>query len=294
MPGLRVIVTRPAHDAVQWIDQLQQSGFDAASLPLIEIAAASDPGDALALQTAWQSLHQYAACMFVSGNAAQYFFKQNRPLPPINSSQEAPDLIASTYLAKVPESLRFLAPGPGTAAALRAFGIPAVQIDSPAANAAQFDSSALWDVIGSRDWRGARVLMVRGRSQSGGGPAVHAGDQPRDWLTQQLQGAGANVDTLYVYERRVPTLNASQTSLAFSASADGSVWLFSSSEAVTNLRSAKGLTDLDWRAAAAVATHPRIVQAVHDAGFGAVLASRPALSELVEALRSIESKRHES
>ena len=43
----------------------------------------------------------------------------------------------------------------------------------------------------------------------------------------------------------------------------------------------------DWRAARAVATHPRIAQAATDTGFGVVCLSRPALPEVVASIESI-------
>ena len=287
----RVIVTRPAQDAAHWVEKLANVGFTAEALPLLEIAAATHPADVRGLQAAWQNLAQYAACMFVSGNAVEYFFKPNRPLAQSNSAQVANYLIANTNAALLPRSLRFLAPGPGTAAALQAQGVPAAQIDSPLADAAQFDSQALWDVVGSRDWRGARVLLVRGHSESSidvervPGNAV----QPRDWLTQKWQAAGSQVDVLAVYQRQAPSLSHQQVDMARAASGDGSVWLFSSSEAVMHLRNAPGLAGTNWSAAVAIATHPRILEAVRAAGFGVALPSRPAFPDIVQALRSIES-----
>lgn len=69
----RVIVTRPLQDARHWVQQLQQGGFAAEAFPLIDIAPAAD---AEAAGRAWQALGGYAACMFVSGNAVEYFFKK--------------------------------------------------------------------------------------------------------------------------------------------------------------------------------------------------------------------------
>lgn len=73
------------------------------------------------------------------------------------------------------------------------------------------------------------------------------------------------------------------------ASTDGSVWLFSSAEAVANLVQMPEMAGMDWRHARAVATHPRIVQAVQAAGWGVVVASRPALKDIRDTLASIES-----
>jgi uroporphyrinogen-III synthase len=62
------------------------------------------------------------------------------------------------------------------------------------------------------------------------------------------------------------------------------VWLFSSSEAVANLRAL--LPDQSWQQARAVATHPRIAQAARDAGFAVVCESRPALADVVASIES--------
>ena len=287
----RLIVTRPAHEAAQWVEKLRAVGIDARPLPLIDIAPTTDASAIEKLHTAWQNLQQYAACMFVSANAVRYFFQIKQADSQVIRAQAAPNLVAYTAANAVPGGLRFLAPGPGTAAALQAEGVDVLQIDSPPADAAQFDSAALWDVIGSRNWQAARVLVVRGNSAAPAGVCATAASAPlpRDWLTQQFQAAGGQVDVLTVYERRAPTLSRAQSELACTASADGSVWLFSSSEAVAHLRQVPALTDTDWSAAVAIATHPRIAQAAQAAGFGTVLSSRPALLEIVQTLRSIES-----
>ena len=292
----RVIVTRPAHDAGDWVQQLQQNGWAAEALPLIEIAAGSSATDVQAVAQAWQAIGSYTACMFVSGNAVRFFFKQNtalrqhlRGLPAINN-------VANQRPKPLPPNLRFMAPGPGTAAALLAAGVPAGQIDAPPLDADQFDSEALWKVVGQRDWQGRRVLVVRGvtgqeqeasqTAATSDKPAVSSG---RDWITRQWQAAGAEVDFVGVYERRAPLWTPAQIGRARVASADGSVWLFSSSEAVLHLTHLPGLEGVDWHRAVAVATHPRITVTVRDAGWGVVAESRPALMDILSCLRSIES-----
>ena len=274
-----VIVTRPAREAQRWVQQLQQNGFTAEALPLIEIAPADQPADVQALRQAWQGLNDYAACLFVSGNAVAHFFQENKAL--------AQQLWARTAINSIADQTpgpRCMAPGPGTVAALRAVGVPADRIDAPAADALQFDSEALWASVGQRDWQGRRVLIVRGASAVSG-----TGSAGRDWIAQQWQAAGAQVDFVAVYQRRAPTLTAAQAERARAASADGSVWLFSSSEALANLANLSEMAGMDWSRARAIATHPRIVEAVRAAGWGVVVASRPALQEISATLRSIES-----
>jgi uroporphyrinogen-III synthase len=258
-----VIVTRPAPDAQRWVVQLQQRGIRAEALPLIEIASAPD---VTAARSAWAHLEKYAAVMFVSGNAVEYFFAAKRSGP----EPTAPDLAAF-------KNVRFMAPGPGTAQVLVVQGVPTAQIDTPPANAAQFDSEALWQVIGQRNWAGKRVLIVRG--QSGASDALATG---REWLARQLESAGAAVDFVVVYERRAPCFTAAQEQRIAASQHDGSVWLFSSSEALAHLPCSP--LAADWSQAKAIATHSRIAQAARVAGWGVVIESRPALDDIVASI----------
>ena len=293
----RVIVTRPAADAPAWVEPLRRAGFDVDALPLIDIGPAQAPGSALALQRAWASLADYAACFFVSGNAASFFFKSNQPL--VTDSIASGAINNEALTARMPDfgwpaTLRCMAPGPGTAKALRAAGVPEAQIDTPPAGSQQFDSQTVWQQLTPRDWRGQRVLIVRGDSPPSHDVPDTASDNPvapgRDWIAQQWTTAGALVDFLVVYQRCAPRWTAAQQARARAASADGSVWLFSSSEAVGNLQGLAELAGTDWRNARAVATHPRIAARVRAAGWGVVTTSRPTLADIT---RSIESASHE-
>ena len=171
-----------------------------------------------------------------------------------------------------------MAPGPGTVAALLAAGVPAERIDAPAAEAGQFDSEALWAVVRGLPWAGRRVLILRGQS-AGAEPAAGAG---RDWLARQLSAAGAVPEFLAVYRRSAPLFSAQQHRTMAAAASDGSIWLFSSSEAVGHLPPG------DWSRARAVATHPRIAEAVRAAGWGVVVASRPELDDIVASIESMQ------
>ena len=281
---MRVCVTRPAADAGHWVEKLREAGFNAEALPLIEIAPLTDALAAAALARTRQDLSVYAACMFVSSNAVKHFFMQNKAAARVQRSSFATNKIASEVPLSVPAGLRLLAPGPGTAAALLATGVPAAQIDAPPADAAQFDSEALWQVVGQRDWRNRRVLVVRGATGADG-----EGAAGRDWMAQQWRAAGATVEFVSVYQRVAPVLTDAQLRRAAAAGADGTLWLFSSSQAFANLVRQPALVGHDWTGARAVATHPRIVETVRASGWGVVVASRPALNDIVATLRSIES-----
>jgi uroporphyrinogen-III synthase len=247
-----VLVTRPSAEAQAWVDRLRAEGLRAEAMPLLDISPLLTPTE---LADWWQRLPQFDALMFVSGNAVNHFFQG--------------------WGAPWPADVRCLAPGPGTGAVLRARGVPAHLIDEPAADALQFDSQALWQAVGGRPWQGRRVLLVRGRS---GPPAAPAG---RNWLVEQLEQAGAAVEAVEVYERRAPEFSPAQIERMHRACGDGSIWMFSSSEAIAHLPAG-----LDWRQARALATHPRIAQAAQQAGFARVIQSRPALPEVLASIKS--------
>lgn len=263
---LQAIVTRPEREALQWVQALQARGIAAEALPLIAIGP---PPDLQALQAARarvQALH-YRALMFVSGNAAQHFLDPNTALA---LASQAPAAIKT----------RAWSPGPGTARVLQEAGWPAPLIDGPAAHAPQFDSEALWEQVHTQVRPGDRILIVRGRSAG-----VHETQgSGRDWLARQIEAAGGHVDFVVAYERGAPQLSADDLALARQASHNGSLWLLSSSEAVAHL--VEALPQHHWHTARALATHPRIAQAAHDAGFGEVRECRPALADVVASIES--------
>lgn len=259
---MRVLVTRPAHEAQPWVQALAAAGHQALALPLIAIGPAPD---AAAVVAAWRALPRYRGVMFVSAQAVRGFFA-HRPA-------QAP---------QPPWPREAWATGPGTARALRAAGVAAAQIVSPAADAARFDSESLWPLVAPTLQAGQRVLIVRGAD---GTDATAPGGAGRDWLARRLQAAGLTVDFVASYQRLPPALDAAALQLARAAASDGSVWLFSSSEAVRHLRAA--LPQQSWQNARALATHPRIATAAREAGFGQVQTTQPTLEAVVASLESL-------
>lgn len=269
---MRVIVTRPEREARRWSEQLSARGLEVLVLPLIAIGPAAGGPARQALESAWQRLDEYFAVMFVSGNAVAHFFASK---PAIAHTPQAWAAIISG--ASEGLSPRCWAPGPGTVRALQHAGVVAQAIDAPDAQSGQFDSEALWQRVRTRVPAGARVLIVRG-SDGGAGAG-------RDWLAHQLAAAQAQVEVVAAYERRVPVFSAQQAALAQQAAQDGSVWLFSSSQAIRHL--AQLLPAQDWGRARAVTTHPRIAQTARQAGFGVVCESRPTLDDVVASIESV-------
>ena len=269
-PGrvVRLIVTRPAAEAAQWVQVLHAHGWPAHALPLIDIGEPTSTEARAALQ-AWRTDWQRAdALMFVSGAAVSHFFAQGVALP------------------AAPIATRFWAPGPGTARllaqALATLGVPVDRIDAPAEDAPQFDSEHLWPVVAPQVRAGSRILIVRGRSVDAPPSEGPVAGNGRDWLIRQCEAAGARVDGCVAYERRPPVLGEGDAQRVTEATKAGSVWLFSSSEALAALRVLQ--PQAHWGAATALATHPRIAQAARETGFGRVIESRPSLSDVLRAL----------
>jgi uroporphyrinogen-III synthase len=247
--GIRVIVTRPEPECSRWVEAMRLEGLSAVALPLIEIAS---------IRFGFDASQNYDAFVFVSRSAVEGFFK----------------VVKKEAL----EAKRCLVSGLGTRAALIQCGLQDGFIDAPDSNSNQFDSEALWAVSGKRDWQGKRVLVVRG--------ANNLGEQEgRPWLADQLTAAGAAVDFVATYERRLPNLTDEQRALlqAISDKASQDVWLFSSSQSIAHLKLL--LPSRDWKTSRAIATHDRIYISAMGAGFGDVTITRPVLADVVSTIK---------
>jgi uroporphyrinogen-III synthase len=219
-------------------------------------------------------LDTFNALMFVSANAVQQFFA----LQPRGQSPDRP---------------RYWVTGPGSLGALLQAGVARGQVDAPDSAAAQFDSEALWQAVQQQVRPGWRVLIVRGDtgtysgtdSASDNNATADSQGVGRDWLAARLTEQGAAVEFVVAYVRRAPQPSADTLALVQRAASDGTAWLFSSSEALGNLRAmAEGQS---WSQARAVVTHPRIAQAARAAGFAVVCESRPALADLLASIESL-------
>jgi uroporphyrinogen-III synthase len=124
--------------------------FEAVALPLIETSALADNSG---VHAAWQRWPDYAAVMFVSAHAVNFFFKEKPASAHINQASPAIDT-------------RAWATGPGTLSALLEQGVSPGLIDSPHLDQGQFDSEALWQQVYAQITPGARVLIVRGDTRA--------------------------------------------------------------------------------------------------------------------------------
>jgi len=252
---MRVIVTRPRPQAMQWVQWLAARGIDALALPLIDIA---EPADVAAVERAWSRLDSQRLVVFVSPNAAEQFFR----LRPADAAWPA-DVTAASI-------------GPGTTQTLQRLGLPAAAIVEPARDALQFDSEALWARLRGRDWSGTSVLIVRG-------------DGGREWLADTLREHGAQVNFVAAYRRSEPQITGDALASLNEAVArpHEHLWFFSSSEAIDHL--AQACPAHDWARSRALATHPRIAQRARDCGFEDVRETRPTLEAVIACIQSIAS-----
>lgn len=252
--SLRVLVTRPERQAADWVARLRAAGIDAVALPLIEIVCAPQPAQ---LRAAWEQLSSIRLAVFVSPSAAECFFG------------------ARPGAAPWPAGTRAAAVGPGTSRVLRDLGVDAASIVEPAADAAQFDSEALWEQLRATDWHRQPVLIVRG-------------DGGREWLAETLRAHGADVSAVCAYHRRVPRLDDAQRACLDAALREPRrhLWFFSSSEAIANLEQL-ATAAANWSRARALATHPRIAERAQRLGFGDVAGTRPAFDAVSACIQSI-------
>lgn len=259
-----LLVTRPREQALQWVARLRQLGVPAAALPLLGIGPAPDSA---AVERARTSLTAGGAALFVSPNAVE--------------------AVLGSFLRTGPAWPRgclAIAPGPGTAAALAAHGVPADCIVQPAADSVQFDSEALWPTLQAMPWEGRPVVVFRG-------------EDGRDWLIERLAQAGARVELVAAYRRVAPVLSGAEQSLLEQAFREPGafVWLFSSSQAVPQMQallSRRGdLLRLEPQLAAqarALATHPRILDRALELGWARLEVCRADPESVADSYNRIQ------
>ena len=97
----------------------------------------------------------------------------------------------------------------------------------------------------------------------------------------------ARVGYVAAYRRTAPVLDVPAQQVLAAALADpgAHLWFFSSSEAIDHLEALA--PQADWRAARAVATHPRIAERARRLGVGEVTEARPAMPAVVGCIQSL-------
>ena len=166
--GVRVLVTRPAHQAENLCRLIEENGGIAVRLPALEIVA---QGNLSVIQKTLANLDCFHWLIFVSANAVNFALKAN------------------DGKIERPKTLQLGAIGKATSKALATAGL---SVDlMPLQN---YNSEALLALPKMQAIQGQRVLIVRGE----GG---------REELADTLRSRGADVHYLNVYKRIIPGTN---------------------------------------------------------------------------------------
>lgn len=169
LAGVRVLVTRPAHQAESLARLIEAAGGEAIRFPTLEIAA---PRDTAALERRLAALDDFDLAIFISPNAVTH------ALPLLRARGGWPARVAVAAI------------GRGTAQALTQAGIQ--NVIAPADGA---DTEALLAVPPLRRVAGKRIVIFRGE----GGRAL---------LGDTLAARGARVEFAECYRRVRPTADA--------------------------------------------------------------------------------------
>lgn len=184
LAGVRVLVTRPAHQAGHLAQLIEQAGGEAIRFPVVEITEPTDPA---ALRARIDRLAEFDLAIFISPNAVE------RALP----------LLRARYPV-LPAALTLAAVGAGTVRALQRCGIENVLAPTARFDKAQTDhpwpaplasvpsaSEALLALPSLQQVRGKKIVIFRGE----GG---------RELLGDTLTARGAAVEYAECYRRRRP------------------------------------------------------------------------------------------
>ncbi len=225
LAGLNIVVTRPREQAAQLAQRITQAGGQAILFPLLEISPVTDPQPLRALVA---RLSEFNLAIFISPNAVRYGME------------------AMYTAGALPDTLKIATIGPGSAKALRDYGVQNVIAPQD-----KFDSEALLALPELQQVAGWRVLIFRG-------------DGGRELLGDTLKARGATVEYAGCYQRVKPQQDASRLLAAdphvitvTSSEALGYLWDMLDSEArarlaamplfVPHARIAEAAFKLGWR-----------------------------------------------
>jgi uroporphyrinogen-III synthase len=226
--GVRVLVTRPAHQAKTLVQKIEAAGGEAVRLPTIEIHA---PANMAALHTVLDRLPVFSFAIFISPNAVQQF------LPLLRAR------------GGIPAGLQLAAVGQGTQRALKEEGFKNIL-----APLDRFDSEALLELLPPAVVAGKNVLIVRGE----GGHKK---------LGESLNARGARVTYAECYRRALPRQPDAAT-LARVRRGEIDILILTSIEGARNLCILVGETgQTRLLAMPVVVVSERLAQTCRDMGF---------------------------
>lgn len=247
LSGVRVLVTRPAHQAENLARLIEAAGGSAVRFPAVEIA---DPPDTARLRALIARLHEFDLAIFISPNAV------NKALNLIKAEREWP---ANVAIASV---------GKGSAREIRHFGLEATLVP-----AGRFDSEALLALRALQQVSGKRIVIFRGE----GG---------RELLGDTLAARGARVEYAECYRRVRPDADVTSLLHTWGRGGIDVVTL-TSVEGLRNLFDLLGKLGQQWLVRTpVVVVSERLAQACHELGFkqAPVVAQAASDEAIVDAL----------
>ncbi|MGZ5011594.1 MAG: uroporphyrinogen-III synthase [Methylobacter sp.] len=168
--GIRVLVTRPEHQAENLSRLIEQRGGISVRFPTLDIVSRDAAEE---IKNTLANLDSFQWVIFISANAVNFALKANS--------------------GKIPRTkfVRFAAVGRSTAQAMNMAGLP---VDLMPEN--EYNSEALLAMPQLQQVEGQRFLIIRGE----GG---------REQLATTLRSRGAEVNYLEVYKRIIPHIDSS-------------------------------------------------------------------------------------
>jgi len=252
---VRVLVTRPAHQAEALARKIEAAGGEAVRFPTIEIIA---PANTTALHAVLDRLPGFAFAIFISPNAVREF------LPLVRAR------------GGIPSGLRLAAVGQGTLRALNEEGFDRILAPSEC-----FDSEALLALLPPAAVAGKNVLIFRGE----GG---------RELLGESLSARGARVVYAECY-RRVPPRQPDAAALARLRAGEIDILVVTSTEGARNLCDLVGESGrAQLLATPVVVVGERQAQACRELGFHAevCVATRASDAAIMTVLRAWRARQN--
>lgn len=267
--SITLVVTRPSGQATGLIEALQnaitelpleQQPQSIVPLPLLTIAAKSDSNLPADIQNALQTAD---LAVFVSPNAIECAMR----------------LLGNAWQSIATKVIPIGVVGQSSRDALHRHGV-GMEPGSPTPiwmphNLAESDSEGLWSAIKDRfpNWAGLKVVLFRG-------------DGGREWLVEQLQSVGAQVEVIAVYSRIPLSESSPHWDRVLNANTDDVLWILTSSEAVRHLGAVlkQHGREAYLTNASALCPHHNIANSAKEIGFATVLECHPGDAALVKSV----------
>ena len=252
--GKGILVTRPAHQAVELAERIVAANGKPVMFPVLEIL---DTADLAPLYDLIDRLDEVDMAIFISPNAV------NKAMNLIKSRRE------------LPVHLQIAAIGRGSSRELKHFGI-----ENIIAPTARFDSENLLEMPELQDVAGKRIVIFRG-------------DGGREILGDTLTARGAKIEYAECYRRSRPDVNAGNLLRQWSRNEINAVTI-TSSEGLRNLYDMLGKLGRQWLKSTPVfVPHERILGVAQELGLEHGILTEPGDEGLITGMTEWFAKQHD-